>query len=265
MQDEATTTGMGGVLPEQPDPFRLQRVLDVGCGTGNWLIETAKTYPGISILVGVDISGRMIEYAQAQAVAQQVDDRVQFHTMDVLRVLEFPTGFFDLVNQRFATSYLRTWDWSKLLQEYQRILQPGGIIRLTEGDISIETNSPALSQLMELLRDAFVQAGHFFEPASKGITSELARLLGRYGFQHVQAREYTQVVRSGTPEGQNVIEDMKLAFRTAVPFLRKWSNVPDNYEALYQQMVTETELSDFTAGGLVLTAWAEKPLKEEFV
>jgi len=45
VQDQMTTAGMGGVLPEQSDPTAFQRVLDVGCGTGNWLIEAAKTFP----------------------------------------------------------------------------------------------------------------------------------------------------------------------------------------------------------------------------
>src|SRR5713101_6168760 len=111
IQDQLVTAGMGGVLPEQPDPTIFHRVLDVGCGTGGWLIEAAKTYPAMSLLVGVDVSGRMVEYARAQAEAQRVGDRVQFRTMDALRMLEFPTDSFDLVNQRFGTSYLRTWDW----------------------------------------------------------------------------------------------------------------------------------------------------------
>ncbi len=118
IQDQMVTTSMGGVLPEQPDPTIFQRVLDVGCGTGGWLIEAAKTYSTMSLLVGVDVSERMIEYAQAQAEAQQVSDRVQFRTMDALRMLEFPTEYFHLVNQRFGASYLRTWDWPKLLQEF---------------------------------------------------------------------------------------------------------------------------------------------------
>ena len=33
---------MGGFLPEQSDSATFRRVLDIGGGSGNWLIETAK-------------------------------------------------------------------------------------------------------------------------------------------------------------------------------------------------------------------------------
>lgn len=113
IQDQALTRGVGGVLPELPDPTVFERILDVGCGTGGWLIETAKMYPSMSTLMGIDISGKMLEYARTQAEVQQVSDRVQFQVMDALSLLEFPDRFFDLVNQRFGSSYLRTWDWPK--------------------------------------------------------------------------------------------------------------------------------------------------------
>ena len=142
IQDQMITAGMGGVLPEQPDPAIFQRMLDVGCGPGGWLIEAARTYPSMNLLVGVDVSSRMVECARAQAIAQQVSDRVEFHTMDALRMLEFPSDSFDLVNQRAGGSYLRTWDWPKLLSEFQRITRKGGVIRLTEANI-IESTSPA--------------------------------------------------------------------------------------------------------------------------
>src|SRR5947209_19752314 len=79
IQGQMITAGMGGVLPEQPRPTSFQRILDIGCGTGDWLIEVARTYPGISVLVGVDVSSTMVQYARTQAAAQQVDSHVQFH------------------------------------------------------------------------------------------------------------------------------------------------------------------------------------------
>ena len=131
IQDKMITAGMGGVLPELADPTSLRRVLDVGCGTGGWLIEMAKIYPTIEKLVGADISGKMMEYARTQAAAQQLDRRVEFQTMDALRMLEFPLSSFDLVNQRLGASWIRHWEWRKLLIEYQRVTRPGGIIRIT--------------------------------------------------------------------------------------------------------------------------------------
>src|SRR5215467_280551 len=190
IQDEMLTTGMGGVLPEQPDPAIFQRVLDVGCGTGGWLIEAAKTYPTMSLLVGVDVSSKMIEYAQAQAEAQQVSDRVQFSTMDALRMLEFPTDYFHLVNQRFGASYLRTWEWPKLLHEFQRVTQPGGVIRVTESALITESSSSALTRLNQVFIQAFYAAGHLFTLDSTGVTSQLVRLLQQYGLHNVQTHAH---------------------------------------------------------------------------
>lgn len=107
IQERLLTSGMGGVLPEQADPTRLRRVLDIGCGTGEWLFETARTYPTIGTLVGVDVSSKMLAYTRRQAEAQGLDQRVTFRCMDALRLLQFPSGFFDLVNQRLGSSWLR--------------------------------------------------------------------------------------------------------------------------------------------------------------
>ncbi|HKF36003.1 MAG TPA: class I SAM-dependent methyltransferase, partial [Ktedonobacteraceae bacterium] len=113
IQDHAVTTGMGGPLAEQSDPASLHRVLDIGCGPGGWLLETAFCYPQME-LVGIDISWRMIEYARAEAQARKLNDRVEFLVMDVLRPLEFADNSFDLVNMRFGSSFLLVQDWPRL-------------------------------------------------------------------------------------------------------------------------------------------------------
>jgi ubiquinone/menaquinone biosynthesis C-methylase UbiE len=256
--DQILTAGMGGVLSEQPDPSSFNRVLDVGCGTGGWLIETAKTYPHISLLIGVDASKRMIEHARAQAEAQQVIDRVEFHVMDALLILEFPDEFFDLVNHRGAASWLRTWDWSKLLSEYQRISRPGAVIRVTEGDWLTESTSPALTQLYQMTLQTVHRAGYYFTQESSGITDQLARIMRQHGIQNVQTQMHTVEFRAGTPEGQLFYENMRLGYRTSLPFLRKWTRVPDDYEAIYQQALVEMQQPDFVTTWELLTAWGTK-------
>ncbi len=258
IQDHMITASMGGVLPEQQDPTIFRRVLDVGCGTGAWLIEMAKTYPGPSTLVGIDVSSKMVTYARAQAEARGVGDRVQFHVMDALSMLQFPDGFFDLVNQRFGMSYLRTWDWPKLLGEYHRVLKRGGMVRVTESDMVTESSSSTLLQLAKLLFEAFCQAGHFFTPNPNGVTSGLARVLQQADFRDIHTHPHAIEYRAGTAEGQAFAQDMQHLFRTIVPYLRKWTRIPDNYEELYQQALNEIQQPDFVAIWRLLTAWGMK-------
>lgn len=254
LQGQLLTREMGGVLTEQPETRVFRRVLDVGCGTGDWLLNAAQLYPAMS-LFGVDISRTMIEYARAQADVMGMTDRIEFRVMDTLRMLEFPRGYFDLVNQRLGMSYLRTWDWPNLLQEYQRVTQPGGIIRVTEPDLVIESSSPALTHLYDLVLDAFFHAGHLFVRESRGVTSRLTELLQQSGLQQVQIVEHVLLFRNGTEDGHLFFEDIRRGFRTVVPFLRKWAQIPDDYEALYQQVLAEMQEPDFVATWRLLTVW----------
>jgi ubiquinone/menaquinone biosynthesis C-methylase UbiE len=255
VQDHLYTAGMGGVLPEQPDPTTFRRVLDVGCGTGAWLIELAKTIPTCASLVGVDVSQTFVEFARTQAEAARVSDRVEFHVGDALRSLEFPDNSFDLVNHRLASSWLRSWDWRPLLQEYQRVCRVGGVVRITEYEGMAVSNSPALTLLGELTAKALHQAGHFFSVTNQDMTSELVHLLRQHGLQQVQIRACALEYHAGTLECQHFVENGRLFFRTILPFLRKWTRVPENYEEIYQQMLRETQQPDFVATWSLLTAW----------
>lgn len=255
IQDKMATAGMGGVLPEQPDPTRFRCVLDVGCSTGGWLLETARTYPTIEKLFGADISEKMIEYAREEARAQHLDERVGFQTADALRALPFPNGYFDLVNQRAAFSWLRTGDWEKILIEYQRVTQSGGIIRITEPHTWSGGNSPALTKLCDLLLQAMHRAGNLFTASHDGITRELARLMTESGIQNVQTRLHTVVYSRGIAEFQHFYEDMVRFYRVAVPFLKKWTDVPSDYQEIYQQASKEMQEPDFLTTVTLLTAW----------
>jgi ubiquinone/menaquinone biosynthesis C-methylase UbiE len=257
LQDHLLTTAMGGVLSEQPEPHRFTRILDVACGPGGWLIELARVYPNCDVLVGVDISQRMVEYARKQAYDAR-HDYITFHVMDSLRMLEFPNQFFHLVNLRCGSSFVRTWDWPKLLEEMRRVCRPDGVIRLTEPAILTQSSSPALLRLNALLQHAFVRAGYYFEHTPTGITAHLSRLLKQYGGRRIQVQErpYSLLFQAGTPAGQAFIDDLVHAFRVLRPFLAKWGALPADYDTLYQQALAEMQQPDFAATGELLTAWA---------
>lgn len=254
VQDRMITVAMGGVLSEQADPATIHRVLDIGCGSGGWAIEAARTYPTMS-LAGIDVSKRMIDYAREQAAANQVADRVEFRVMDALLILEFPPAYFNLANMRFGFSFMRTWEWHKLLSEMQRVTRPGGIIRLTETAVAHQSNSPALRQLQAMAVSAFHQAGHLFAQESDGLIPHLSRLLTQYGVQQVQTKAYTLEFRAGTTEGQAYYEDMMHAYSTIRPFLKKWGYESSNYDEIYQQALAEMQQPDFCITWNLLSAW----------
>lgn len=260
IQDKMLTAGMGGVLPEIADPSALRRVLDVGCGTGGWLLETARTYPSIAKLIGADISDKMLACASTRAQAWDLAERVEFCPMDALRILEFRTSFFDLVNQRLGASWLRTWEWTKILLEYQRVLRPGGTVRITEMHGLIESNSPALTQLGDLSLEAFWHSGRLFSPKGDGLTSQLPRILMQHGFENIWTYLHTIIFRAGTPEGLCFYEDMAIAYRVSLPFFQKWTCVPDDYEEIREQALIEMQQPDFEATWTLLTVIATAPM-----
>jgi SAM-dependent methyltransferase len=201
----------------------------------------------------------MLAYARAQAEAQQLDARVQFRTMDALGKLAFHTGFFDLVNQRLGASWLREWEWRKLLWEYQRVTRPSGIIRITETNVIIESNSPALTQLNNIALEAYHHSGRLFTASSDGVTGQLVSLMTEHGIQNVQKQLHTLAYRTGTLEGQYFYEDMIRIFQVALPFFQKWTNVPSDYQEICQQASKEMQQPDFVAKWTLLTVWGIRP------
>jgi ubiquinone/menaquinone biosynthesis C-methylase UbiE len=254
--DKMITAVMGGPLAEQPDPASLHRVLDVGCGPGGWILEAARLYPHME-LVGIDISWRMIEYARTQAQAQGLTDGVEFRVMDVLRPLEFPDGFFDLVNIRFCSSYILAKDWPRFLSEMIRVTRPGEIIRVTDGE-SPQSNSPAYNRLAEMFMCALSKAGYLFQPGSAGIVPDLVRLLSESGCQQVQTRAHKLECPAGTVASENFYQNAMYSFQTGRPFVHKVGCATQDYDALYEQAMIDLQQKDSFSYWNLLTAWGTR-------
>ena len=258
IQGQMLNASMGGVLSEQPNPDRFRQVLDVGCGPGIWAIEAAQKYPGM-FLTGIDISGRMLEYAREQAAAQGVAGQIEFRMMDALRMLEFPAHSFDLVNLRSGISWMRKWDWPKLISEFLRVTRPGGVVRVTESDIPQASNGPMFNRWFEMGLCGLFQAGNFFEQEPTGLTVHIAPLLHQHGVQDVQTHPYILEYQGGTPQGLAFSEDWSRGFRTHRPFLQKWGCASQEYDAICQQATKEMQQSDFHVTWNFLTAWGTSP------
>src|SRR5690348_2053759 len=135
---------MGGPLPEiaQEELANLHDVLDIACGPGGWALELANAYRSLCV-TGVDISEIMVRYANGLAETSGLTN-AHFKRMNAQsQPFAFPDQSFDLINARLIIGFMQTTFWPYFLKECQRILRPGGILRLTEcegGIVGITTS-----------------------------------------------------------------------------------------------------------------------------
>ena len=101
---------------------RGKRVLDVGCGKGVTACYLARKYG--CVVVGVDASERMVEYARELASRRGLGDRVSFKVADA-HSLPFGDESFDIVIAECTTVML---DKERAFREFLRVLKPGGCL-----------------------------------------------------------------------------------------------------------------------------------------
>ena len=261
-QDKLITQAMGGLLEDIPRASQARRILDVACGPGAWALEVAFSHPKVE-MVGFDLSNLMVQYANAQAKAQRLNN-ARFVVMDARKPLEFPDGWFDIVNARFISGFMRKEDWPKVVGELVRITRPGGVIRFTESDDIGITNSPALEKLQTLILRAMYLAGMTFYPnpeaRSYGITPMLGLFLHNAGCRNIQEKAYILNYSTGSKAHSNQYENLKMAAKLGQPFLLKMkAGTQEELNALYEQMLVEMIQSDFRALMYIVSVWGEKP------
>jgi ubiquinone/menaquinone biosynthesis C-methylase UbiE len=257
-QDRLITKGMGGLFSERSNDFSgIHRVLDAACGPGGWALEVAFTHPEIEV-VGFDISQAMIDYANAQARVQGLDN-TSFQVMNLLNPLDFPDSSFDLVNVRFI-NFLPAASWPQLVQELARITRPGGFIRLTESEWWYYSSSPALENLNAMVIQAIKVQGGFSQTGRfTGILPMLGSLLRDAGCINIELVSHAIDFSVGTEAYEGFRRDASVVFKLFQPFIiRMGVATQEELDRLYDQMLLEMLQKDFRGLMLPLTALGEK-------
>lgn len=120
-----------------------QRVLDVGCGAGNYSLKLLEQFPDLSFDL-VDLSLPMLERA-TQRISQKTNGFVTSHQSDI-RVLDLEDASFDIITAAAVLHHLREEnEWREVFQKFHRVLKPGGSLWISD----LVTHSiPALHQMM---------------------------------------------------------------------------------------------------------------------
>jgi demethylmenaquinone methyltransferase/2-methoxy-6-polyprenyl-1,4-benzoquinol methylase len=104
-----------------------QRILDIGCGTGDLTINIAGLAAYDPEITGLDYSPPMLELARSKAEKAGVIDKVRFLSGEATSI-PFPDDYFDCVGISFAFRNLTYKNplGTQYLAEVIRVLKPGG-------------------------------------------------------------------------------------------------------------------------------------------
>jgi ubiquinone/menaquinone biosynthesis C-methylase UbiE len=106
----------------------VRRLLDAGCGPGQFTILVAEHLPDAEVW-GIDVAPTMIELARAHARESPAAARLHFQQADV-GALPFPDAYFDAI---LSTGSIKHWpDPVAGLRELHRVLVPGGRALIAE-------------------------------------------------------------------------------------------------------------------------------------
>lgn len=103
-------------------------VLDVGCGSGTWTMETATRFPHAQF-IGIDKKPLFPQYIKPRNCKFKL-----FEITDNIQQVKLPfdDASVDFIFQRDLNWGLTEATWLPLVTEYFRILKPGGWIELVE-------------------------------------------------------------------------------------------------------------------------------------
>jgi len=122
---------MGGKYPAPmlevmaDEPGETKACLDLGCGTGSWIMDVARDFPNC-IAVGTDLIP-MQSLTMPPNVRSEVDD--------INIGLEHFYGGFNVVHARLISSGIK--DYNLLIDQISRVLRPGGLINVIEFDFHV--------------------------------------------------------------------------------------------------------------------------------
>ncbi|KAI5989071.1 hypothetical protein EDD15DRAFT_2171973, partial [Pisolithus albus] len=113
------------------------RVLDVGCGSGTWVLECASAWKG-STFVGLDIVPIQPDLSRLPG---RLSERISWVHANFLERLPFADEEFDFVHIKRIAQGVPEDMWDNLLEELARVMKPGAALEIIEEDLSFPGRS----------------------------------------------------------------------------------------------------------------------------
>jgi SAM-dependent methyltransferase len=110
-----------GILSMKPE----DRILDIGCGYGGFLMYLDRHVGFTNVMDGLDCSALMIERAQEEIRARKMEGRVRVQ-QGLATQLPYADNTLDIVFSTFVIKHLSDALLRDMFREVMRVLKPGG-------------------------------------------------------------------------------------------------------------------------------------------
>ncbi len=249
INQEKFMIGVTGLYPttlREEEVAQMRRVLDIGCGPGNWCFQMAAKHPHLQI-VGLDVSSQMIQYARAGAESRELSN-VTFLEGNALQPLPFDDDSVDIVSVRYAGTWIPKELYPQFLQECQRVLKPGGTLNWTESENGTTSSaSPATAKCLRWITRALALKGLFFSiEAQMTITPDLLRLLKVAGFTLLPLSTYCGDSSKGMVAHTSLIQGLVVLLQLIQSLLSELGISQEEFDQTIEAMKIEVEDEHFT-------------------
>ncbi|TPX18336.1 uncharacterized protein E0L32_011747 [Thyridium curvatum] len=146
------TLSLDNKLHIAPLGDNIQKVLDIGTGTGIWAIDFADEHPNCEV-IGTDLSPTQPTW---------IPPNLKFEIDDCTQEWTFAENSFDYIHIRWLFGSIA--DWTHLFQQAYRSLKPGGYLESQEASIMFHSDDGSVHE-----KTAMAQFGKFFLEAAKVI------------------------------------------------------------------------------------------------
>lgn len=130
-----------------------QTVADYGCGPGGLAVELARRVGPGGKVIGLDINPEFLERTHARARRDGVDDRIETRLVEDI-TLPVDDAAVDRLVCKNVLEYVP--DPQATINEFRRIVRPGGIAHVSDSDWGAVVFEPAREQFAHIMSAAAV-------------------------------------------------------------------------------------------------------------
>ncbi|CAG8520655.1 8535_t:CDS:2 [Ambispora gerdemannii] len=207
------------------------RVIDLGCGSGIWILDMAKQYPN-SKFIGVDLSPIF--------PTEGLPLNVEFLEYNVLDGLPYEDSSFDFVHEKFLVGAFTEAQWKeKVIPEMTRLTRPDGWVEMLEADTYLTSDGNATIRIAKALQNYMIPKG-----MNCTIGKEIPRLLeNTNAYSEIRNQSKAIVLgKKGGKSGQETLNFYTVGLSSIRGILSASMNIMiEHYDALIETIYTEAE------------------------